>query len=330
MLEVIFKNFLSFDFIIFILAVVNGVILVQTIRFSRKLYDALNPYCWIPGGEASLAEIQGKFARRNRVDSESDIIRLRRRMNAFYIIYENLTAIFPLLGLLGTVVALIPLVNSMGEVPTGLFFSALTSTMWGIIFAIAFKVANGYVASGIEDNEKNIDIYLQRNTDKLLRERAIATSAEYEPEKPAETETAKEQAEGTDAGADSSSDSTRNEKEAGALPGTADAARETAADTGVTGADSAAPETAGADSAVTDATAADKTDADATATAVTDATEVTEITEGAQAGNTVEKPAEHDPYAYEPVRENKRPDPSELAPEFFGAPQNKENADEKA
>ena len=295
MLEVIFKNFLSFDFIIFILAIINGVILVQTIRFSRKLYDALNPYCWIPGGEASLAEIQGKFTRRNRVDSESDIIRLRRRMNAFYIIYENLTAIFPLLGLLGTVVALIPLVNSMGEVPTGLFFSALTSTMWGIIFAIAFKVANGYVASGIEDNEKNIDIYLQRNTDKLLRERAIATSAEYEPEKPAGTEAAQEQTEGTDtgeagngaAGADSTSDSTKNEKEAGALPGTADAAGETAADTGVTGADSAAPEIAGADSAVTEVTTSEGADA----------TEVTEKTEGAQAGSAVEKPEEHDPYA---------------------------------
>ena len=286
MLEVIFKNFLSFDFIIFILAVVNAVILVQTIRFSRKLYDALNPYCWIPGGEASLAEIQGKFARRNRVDSESDIIRLRRRMNAFYIIYENLTAIFPLLGLLGTVVALIPLVNSMGEVPTGLFFSALTSTMWGIIFAIAFKVANGYVASGIEDNEKNIDIYLQRNTDKLLRERAIATSAEDEIEKPAETEAVKTETIGTDA-AETGKEANGAGENAGA-EGNAEAAAEGAAE----------------------------------AVPTETATETV---------NTEEKPAERDPYAYEPVRENKRPDPSELAPEFFGANMNnKENADEKA
>ena len=178
MFEVIVKNFLSFDFIIFLLAIANGFILAQTIRASKKLFDALNPYCWIPGGEASLQEIKGKFARRNRVDSESDIIRLRRRMNAFYVIFENLTAIFPLLGLLGTVVSLIPMVNSLGDVETGLFFSALTSTMWGIIFAICFKVANGWVASGIEDNEKNIDIYLQRNTDKIIKMKALAESAE--------------------------------------------------------------------------------------------------------------------------------------------------------
>lgn len=178
MLEVIFKNFLTFDFIIFLLAIGNCFVLVQTIRSSRKLYDALNPYCWIPGGEASLQEIKGKFARRNRVDSESDVIRLRRRMNAYYVVFENLTAIFPLLGLLGTVVSLIPMVDSLGDIETGLFFSALTSTMWGIIFAICFKVANGYVASGIEDNEKNIDIYLQRNTDKILKMKALENSAE--------------------------------------------------------------------------------------------------------------------------------------------------------
>lgn len=185
MLEVIFSNFLSFDFIIFLLALVNTYVLVMTIRYSRKLYDTLNPYCWIPGGEASLKEIQGKFARRSRVDSETDIISLRRKMNARYVVYENLTAIFPLLGLLGTVVSLIPLVDNMGEVATGMFFSALTSTMWGIIFAIIFKVANGYVASGIEDNEKNIDIYLQRNTDKILKMKALAESAEL-PEEAAE------------------------------------------------------------------------------------------------------------------------------------------------
>ena len=177
MLEILFKNFLSFDFIIFIMALVNAVILVQTFRLARKLYDALNPYCWIPGGEASLREIQGKFSRRNRIDSESDIVRLRRAMNGFYVAFENITAIFPLLGLLGTVVSLIPLVNNMGDVPTGLFFSALTSTMWGIIFAIAYKFANAFIASRIEDNEKNMDIYLQRNTDKVLKERALAESA---------------------------------------------------------------------------------------------------------------------------------------------------------
>ena len=170
LLSVLADNFLSFDFIIFLLAGVNIFILIKTSIYSKLLYKTLNPYCWIPGGETSLREIQEKFAQQKDKSSETDIIQLRRKMNTYYVIYENLTAIFPLLGLLGTVVSLLPMVEDMGEIMTGLFFSALTSTMWGIIFAIVFKALNGYLSSGIEDNEKNIEIYLQRNTDRFLRE----------------------------------------------------------------------------------------------------------------------------------------------------------------
>ena len=170
LLGVLADNFLSFDFIIFLLAGLNIFILVKTSIYSKQLYKTLNPYCWIPGGETSLREIQEKFAQQKDKSSETDIIQLRRKMNTYYVIYENLTAIFPLLGLLGTVVSLLPLVGDMGEIVTGLFFSALTSTMWGIIFAIVFKALNGYLSSSIEDNEKNIEIYLQRNTERFLRE----------------------------------------------------------------------------------------------------------------------------------------------------------------
>lgn len=170
LLGVLADNFLSFDFIIFLLAGLNLFILIKTSLYSKQLYKTLNPYCWIPGGDTSLREIQEKFAQQKDKSSETDIIQLRRKMNTYYVIYENLTAIFPLLGLLGTVVSLLPLVGDMGEIVTGLFFSALTSTMWGIIFAIVFKALNGYLSSGIEDNEKNIEIYLQRNTDRILRE----------------------------------------------------------------------------------------------------------------------------------------------------------------
>ena len=316
MLEIIFQNFFTFDFIIFLLAIVNAVILVQTIRFSRKLYDALNPYCWIPGGEASLAEIKGKFARRNKLDSESDIIRLRRRMNAFYVVYENLTAIFPLLGLLGTVVSLIPLVNNMGEVATGLFFSALTSTMWGIIFAIIFKVANGYVASGIEDNEKNIDIYLQRNTDKLLRERALAESAEGEaPDVVAEAEensvpatvvpqpaATGDDADFSDTVADSAETATPTADDENAEAATAEALSEVATDP------------------LVEAT---------TGEAVSEATTADPLVEATTAG-ALDNTANSDPFDFEPVH-NKKTDPALLAPEFFGTTDvNKENADEKA
>lgn len=169
LLGVLGNNFLSFDFLIFILGGLNVFVFIKTTVYSKHLYKTLNPYCWIPGGDASLREVQEKFAQQREKSSETDIIQLRRKMNTYYVIYENLTAIFPLLGLLGTVVSLLPMVGALGEIVTGLFFSALTSTMWGIIFAIVFKALNGYLSSGIEDNEKNIEIYLQRNTEYLLR-----------------------------------------------------------------------------------------------------------------------------------------------------------------
>ena len=175
-LGVLAENFIGFDFIIFLLAAANIFILTRTIYYSKKLYATLNPYCWIPGGKESLNEVRNKFKKQENLASETDIILLRRKMNAYYVVYENLTAIFPLLGLLGTVVSLLPMVEDMGEIMTGLFFSALTSTMWGIIFAIVFKTLNGYLSSGIEDNEKNIEIYLQRNTDRLFRESEVMTA----------------------------------------------------------------------------------------------------------------------------------------------------------
>ena len=42
------------------------------------------------------------------------------------------------------------------------FFSALTSTLWGLVFAIVFKAIDGYVSGRVEDNENAVQLYLQR------------------------------------------------------------------------------------------------------------------------------------------------------------------------
>ena len=81
-------------------------------------------------------------------------------MNKTYALYSNFTTIFPLLGMLGTVWALIPMVNTIGTTDTSNFFSALTSTLWGIIVAILFKVLDSTVSYKIEDNEKRIEFLL--------------------------------------------------------------------------------------------------------------------------------------------------------------------------
>ena len=160
LLGVLADNFLSFDFIIFLLGGLNVFILIKTSIYSKQLYKTLTPYCWIPGGDESLREIQEKFAQQKDKSSETDIIQLRRKMNTYYVIYENLTAIFPLLGLLGTVVSLIPMVNLIGTETHGAFFAALTSTFWGIVAALVFKFLDSFLSYKIDDNEKHMEYLL--------------------------------------------------------------------------------------------------------------------------------------------------------------------------
>lgn len=69
---------------------------------------------------------------------------LAKRLNKWYNFFTTMITIFPLLGMLGTVKSLIEL-NLASEQIAELqshFFDALTSTAWGIIFAIVFKVVN--------------------------------------------------------------------------------------------------------------------------------------------------------------------------------------------
>ena len=70
------------------------------------------------------------------------------------------------MGLLGTVLSLLPMVNSMGDLgaQTGSFFLALTSTFWGIVFAIIFKAINGVVEAEIDYCNKLTDLYFSRNS----------------------------------------------------------------------------------------------------------------------------------------------------------------------
>ena len=93
-------------------------------------------------------------------------------------VFITLITIFPLLGMLGTVKSL--LVLNFGDENAILsarnsFFDALTSTAWGIIFAIIFKVVNAVIAKHTEDNiekvsglisGKAVNIDAQRSSDK--------------------------------------------------------------------------------------------------------------------------------------------------------------------
>lgn len=88
------------------------------------------------------------------VDRVDRIFDSYRKINTQYTLFITLISIFPLLGMLGTVLALLGLDLSSAEAISSAknnFFGALTSTAWGIIFAVTFKIVNARLFADTED-----------------------------------------------------------------------------------------------------------------------------------------------------------------------------------
>ncbi len=97
--------------------------------------------------------VDKEFGRWKREKHYSRLI--YRCLTIGYTLFVTLISIFPLLGMFGTVTALLGL-DLSGEAAVasarGGFFNALTSTTWGIIFAIIFKIVNAVISSSVENN----------------------------------------------------------------------------------------------------------------------------------------------------------------------------------
>ena len=64
-------------------------------------------------------------------------------------------------------VSLLPMVAELTDLQQN-FFAALTSTFWGLVFAIIFKLLDGFLSARLEDNDKNVNLLLERR--QLLKE----------------------------------------------------------------------------------------------------------------------------------------------------------------
>ena len=100
-----------------------------------------------------------------------------------YSIFVTLITIFPLLGMLGTVKSL--LVLNFGDENAILnarnsFFDALTSTAWGIIFAIIFKVCNAFISKHTEDNIEKVSGLISGKAVNIDAQRPAEKRQDYE------------------------------------------------------------------------------------------------------------------------------------------------------
>ena len=155
--QVILKNLLGFDLIIFVAAALNGVCYYFARKNANELHRKLHVTVFVPSRRRDPESV----ARAIRDIDEEQVVAMRKRSESLYAVFVNVTSIFPLLGILGTVVSLLPMVSELADMQTN-FFAALTSTFWGLVFAIIFKLLDGFLSSRMEDNDKGVNLLLER------------------------------------------------------------------------------------------------------------------------------------------------------------------------
>ena len=155
-MKILFSNFLSYDWIIFALAVVNIVIFFLAWKKAHALYESVAPRINISSGNAERA-----FAQAQENSTYFSLYEKWQKAEFFYTLFCNLTGVFTLLGILGTVISLLHLVDSSADL-TGEFMGALTSTLWGIVFTILFKVIDSAISFDLEMGERITELIQMR------------------------------------------------------------------------------------------------------------------------------------------------------------------------
>lgn len=157
--SVVFMNLWGFDLIIFLVAAFTAVVFYCLRQSADRLYKKMHLTVYVPDSHTSRREADKEIGSLR----ESDVVAMRNHTGKLYSVFVNLIGIFPLLGILGTVISLLNMVSDMQNVE-GNFYGALTSTFWGLVFAIIFKFMDGVISAKIEDNEKNVALFLERNS----------------------------------------------------------------------------------------------------------------------------------------------------------------------
>ena len=160
LLPPIIDNLFGYDLII-ILTAIGTLGYFLFVRFhSMRVYNTIHTQGYRP--DDVLDNEEAKPPTKEEVKQTRIRLRkMRETSEKYYSMYSNLTGIFPLLGILGTVIALIPMVQEMDNMQAS-FFVALTSTLWGLVFAIFFKVLDAMLAPRIERNTRGIEDYLEK------------------------------------------------------------------------------------------------------------------------------------------------------------------------
>ena len=139
------------NILILVIAIINFIIFIKTKRKINKANDSFNPRSDKVNGVSASME----WSR----EQISELKNERKSLLNGYTWYANITAIFPLLGILGTVAALVTYSN---ETMMDNFMVALGTTLLGVFWAIISKAGDAILSA-------SLDMFFE-NTDHVIRE----------------------------------------------------------------------------------------------------------------------------------------------------------------
>ncbi len=139
------------NLVIIVLIIINIILFARMKSLIKKIYATLLPssdkrYNVKAPTTWTNTEIKDLSAKRDKL--------IRR-----YTMYANFTAVFPLLGILGTVAAL---VTYSSETMMENFMVALTTTLLGVLAAILFKTIDSLISADIDLLVEDISAGIQK------------------------------------------------------------------------------------------------------------------------------------------------------------------------
>lgn len=159
MFSIIAKNLFGFDLLIIVLAIVNGFYIYPSAKkASEALKEKLQPTVYVP-----INVLLKSFRSEGHKVYDLHEIKHLKEKEAFYgNILMTVLSVFPLMGILGTIISLLRMVDLASTEVLLNFTTALTSTFWGLVFAIGFRGLTTNLASMIEQNSENFELLIRR------------------------------------------------------------------------------------------------------------------------------------------------------------------------
>ena len=175
-MELLLSSFYRYDWIIFAVAALDALAFIIAFRQAGRLFERVVPRINVSSGKADAAIRQAK-----KDSSYYSLYDRWQKAEFSYSLFCNLTGVLTLLGILGTVLSLIHLVDSTADISLE-FLGALTSTFWGIVFTILFKLLDTAVSFHLDMGERIAELIQRREYEILEGKTSIREILDFDEE----------------------------------------------------------------------------------------------------------------------------------------------------